>query len=91
MLIHFYATPSTGNVNARQGRRYLGSTTVNTDASGNATFTSVNLTGFTGTVAAGELITATATTPGANGNTSEFSQGSVATSTAATAHQLVRS
>ncbi|MDX1930867.1 MAG: VCBS domain-containing protein [Pirellulaceae bacterium] len=82
MLLHFYATPGTGNVNSRQGRRYLGSTTVNTDGSGNATFTNVNLTGFTGTVAAGELITATATTPGANGNTSEFSQGSVATSTA---------
>ncbi len=82
MLLHFYATPSTGNVNSRQGRRYLGSTTVNTDASGNATFTNVNLTGFSGTVAAGELITATATTPGASGNTSEFSQGSIATSTA---------
>ncbi len=79
LTLHFYATAANGNINLRQGRRYLGSTTVNTDASGNATFTGVNLTGFTGSVAAGELITATATTPGTNGNTSEFSLGVVAT------------
>ena len=82
LLLHFYATPAVGNVNAREGRRYLGSTTVNTDASGNATFSNITLTGYSGSVAAGELITATATTPGANGNTSEFSVGMVAGSTA---------
>ncbi|MGN6546252.1 MAG: DUF4347 domain-containing protein, partial [Aureliella sp.] len=76
LLIHFYATPATGNPSARNAKRYLGSATVNTDASGNATFTNVSLTA---TVAAGEVITATATSPGANGNTSELSQGFVAT------------
>ncbi len=61
VVIHFYATPSTGDVNRRDSKKYLGSTTVNTDASGNATFTSSSLTGYSGTVASGELITATAT------------------------------
>ncbi len=79
VVLHFYATPSTGNYNSRQGQRYLGSTTVNTDASGNATFTNVALTGYSGSVAAGDLITATATY--AN-STSEFSQGIVATASA---------
>jgi hypothetical protein len=78
LLIHFYATPSTGNLARREGRRYLGSTTVNTDGSGNATFTNVSLASA---VTAGETITATATSPGANGNTSEFSQAVVATLT----------
>ncbi len=50
--------------------------------SNNATFTNVALNSFTGTVATGEIITVTATTPGATGNTSEFSQGFVANSTA---------
>lgn len=76
LVLHFYATPSTGNVNRRDGRRYLGSTTVNTDASGNASFTGVT---FSSNVAVGELITATATSSGANGSTSEFSQSTVAT------------
>ncbi len=76
MIIHFYATPSTGNLNARQGKRYLGSTTVNTNASGDATFTNVALSSA---VSAGEIITATTTSAASNGNTSEFSQGIVAT------------
>ncbi|TWU08136.1 LamG-like jellyroll fold domain-containing protein [Stieleria varia] len=76
VVIHFYATPSTGDVTKREGKKYLGSTTVNTDASGNATFTNVALTGYTGTVVAGDLIMATATY---NSNTSEFSQSAVAT------------
>ncbi len=75
MIIHFYATPATGNPNVRQGRRYLGSTTVNTDASGNATFTNVTINSA---VTAGEVVTATATSSSSNGNTSEFSQGVVA-------------
>ncbi len=74
ILIHFYATPANGNVNTRQGRRYLGSTTVSTNASGNATFSSVALSSA---VAAGEVITATSTL---SSNTSEFSQGFVANS-----------
>ncbi|XZE33950.1 cadherin domain-containing protein [Pirellulaceae bacterium SH501] len=82
VIVHFYATPSSGNVNLRQGRRYLGSTTVNTDASGNATFTNISLTGYSGVVAAGEVITATATVSGSGGGTSEFSVGQIATSTA---------
>ncbi len=90
MIIHFYATPSAGNVNARQGRRYLGSTTVNTNASGNATFTNVALSSA---VTAGEVITATTTSSSTNGNTSEFSQGIVATvstgNSTPTAQQLI--
>ncbi|MEZ6095163.1 MAG: right-handed parallel beta-helix repeat-containing protein [Pirellulaceae bacterium] len=42
VVIHFYATPSTGDVTKREGKKYLGSTTVNTDASGNATFNNVS-------------------------------------------------
>ncbi len=72
ILIHFYATPSTGNLNTRQGRRYLGSTTVASNASGNATFSSVALSSA---VTAGEVITATSTL---SSSTSEFSQGLVA-------------
>ncbi len=72
IVIHFYATPAIGNVNARQGRRYLGSTTVSTNASGNATFSSVALASA---VTAGEVITATSTL---SSSTSEFSQGLVA-------------
>ncbi|MEZ6078124.1 MAG: LamG-like jellyroll fold domain-containing protein [Pirellulaceae bacterium] len=78
MVIHFYASPNAGNMNRRDAKRYLGSTTVNTDASGNATFTNLSLSSV---VAAGEVITAT-TTPGANGSTSaELSQAVVATLT----------
>ncbi len=73
ILIHFYATPANGNVNTRQGRRYLGSTTVSTNASGNATFSNIALSSA---VSAGELITATTTL---SSSTSEFSQGLVAT------------
>ncbi|MFO0923259.1 MAG: LamG-like jellyroll fold domain-containing protein, partial [Pirellulales bacterium] len=74
ILIHFYATPSGGSTTTRQAKRYLGSTTVNTDASGNATFTNVALSSA---VSAGELVTATATV---GTNTSELSQSFVATS-----------
>ncbi len=73
VLIHFYATPSTGSITTRQGRRYLGSTTVGTNASGDATFTNVALSAA---VTTGELITATTTR---SSNTSEFSQAVVAT------------
>ena len=58
-----------------QGRTYLGSDTVTTDASGNATIDTV----LPVTLAAGEKVTATATDP--DGNTSEFSQRFVLSST----------
>ena len=80
VVLHFYATPVNGNLNRREGRRYLGSSTsLTTDASGNVSFTGLALTGYSGTVAAGEVITATATV---SNNTSEFGQGLVATSSA---------
>ncbi|MEZ6118086.1 MAG: DUF4347 domain-containing protein, partial [Pirellulaceae bacterium] len=75
VMLHFYATPSNGDVTKRDGRKYIGNTIVNTDASGNAVI-NIGLTGYSGTVAAGDLITATATY---SNNTSEFSQGAVAT------------
>ncbi len=80
IVLHFYATPANGNVNRREGRRYLGSSgSLTTDASGNVSFTNLSLTGYSGSVGAGEVITATATV---SNNTSEFSQGMVATSSA---------
>jgi hypothetical protein len=57
-----------------QGRTYLGSDTVTTDGSGNVSFASV----LPVAIAAGEKVTATATDP--DGNTSEFSQRFVLTS-----------
>jgi hypothetical protein len=58
-----------------QGRTYLGSDTVTTNASGSATIDTV----LPVTLAAGEKVTATATDP--DGNTSEFSQRFVLSST----------
>ena len=58
-----------------QGRTYLGSAQATTNASGNATFHVV----LPVAIAAGEKVTATATDP--DGNTSEFSQRFVLTST----------
>ncbi len=63
-------------MSSRQARRFLGSTTVTTNASGNATFSNVAISAA---VTAGEVITATATSSTTNGNTSEISQGVVAT------------
>jgi hypothetical protein len=65
--LDFYANPGHDISYYGPGTTYLGSTTVTTDASGNATF-SVTLSAMT---PAGQWITATATDP--NGNTSEFS------------------
>lgn len=62
--LEFFANPSgTG-----QGKTFIGSATVATDASGNANF----FVTLSATVPASETITATATDPG--NNTSEFSQ-----------------
>jgi VCBS repeat-containing protein len=66
--IDFYASPSADPSGYGEGKRYLGSASVTTNASGNAT---INAT-IAGTLSAGEVITATATSS-AN-NTSEFSK-----------------
>lgn len=65
--LEFYANPQCDALGQGQGRTYLGSATVNTDASGNA---AINVTLPT-VVTANQFLTATATD--AAGNTSEFS------------------
>jgi hypothetical protein len=65
--IDFYANPTVDPSGHGQGQRYLGSTTVTTDSSGNASFSVTNLAASS----PGEQISATATDP--TGNTSEFS------------------
>jgi hypothetical protein len=65
--LDFYASAQPNMTLYGDGQRYLGSTTVTTDASGNATF-SFSLSAATST---GDWLTATATDP--NGDTSEFS------------------
>ncbi len=66
--LEFFANAAADPTGFGEGQTFLGFTTVNTDAAGNATF-SVTLPV---TVANGQFITATATDP--NGNTSEFSR-----------------
>ena len=68
--LDFYSNPAcVGRPQALlEGKKYLGSTTVTTDGSGNAVINAV----VPGSIAAGEKVTATATDP--SGNTSEFSQ-----------------
>jgi hypothetical protein len=66
-IVDFYASAAADPSGSGEGQRYLGSTTVATDGSGNVSF-SLFLAAATAT---GEVITATATDP--NGNTSEFS------------------
>jgi uncharacterized repeat protein (TIGR01451 family)/CSLREA domain-containing protein len=64
--IEFFANAVADPSGFGEGQTYIGSTTVTTDATCNASFT------FTGSVPSGQqVITATATDPG--GNTSEFS------------------
>jgi hypothetical protein len=65
--LDFYASPSAEPSGYGEGERYLGSTSVTTNASGNASFDVTR----SAASAAGEVVTATATDPG--GNTSEFS------------------
>ncbi|MDQ4121935.1 MAG: dockerin type I domain-containing protein [Acidobacteriota bacterium] len=78
--IDFYRNTAADGANS-EGRTYIGSTNTATDGSGNATF------GFTSTptLAAGQYITATATTTGgaaqAVGDTSEFSGQALVTET----------
>lgn len=65
--LDFYASAEADLTGYGQGQRYLGTATVTTDGSGNASF-DVTLSAST---AVGELISATATDP--SGDTSEFS------------------
>jgi hypothetical protein len=74
--IEFFATPAEGTLKAGEGQTYLGSTTVQTDATGNAP---INTT-FDVPVASGRAITATATNY--LNSTSEFSLPVLVTTTA---------
>ncbi len=90
--IEFYGNPSgTADITNGEGRVYLGSTTVTTNASGDATFSGVTLTGVS--LAVGDSVTATATrieSPAqvgvsdllAYGSTSEFAANLTLTSVA---------
>ena len=66
--IHFYASTAIDASSHGEGQRYLGSTTVLTNASGTVLFNSVPISAV---VAPGEWVSMTATDP--SGNTSEFS------------------
>ena len=66
--IHFYASTAIDPSSHGEGQRYLGSTTVVTNASGTVLFNSVPISAA---VAPGEWVSMTATDP--SGNTSEFS------------------
>ena len=75
--IEFFASPSPGDPSGYgEGERYLGSATIATNGSGNATFSTT--LGPTVVVALGERITATATNT-TSGDTSEFSASIAAT------------
>ncbi|HTD21246.1 MAG TPA: plastocyanin/azurin family copper-binding protein [Terriglobales bacterium] len=67
--VEFFSSPACGPSGHGQGQILLGSQTVSTDGSGNASFSAILLQ--TPNVG-GQSVTATATDPG--GNTSEFSQ-----------------
>ena len=67
--LEFFATPNWDNTNVPEGRTFLGTASVNTDANGIANFSAALATA----PATNLLITATATD--ASGNTSEFSSG----------------
>ena len=56
-MIDFYASPLPDPTGFGQGRTYIGSTPLTTDANGNARFGST----FAATVPAGQVIAATAT------------------------------
>ncbi len=71
--LDFYANPALDLSGQAEGQQYLGSITVSTDASGNASFH----TTLAAATTAGEWITATATDPA--GNTSQFSGSATAT------------
>jgi hypothetical protein len=66
--VELFASPMASGTGFGEGQTFLGFTSVTTDASGNASFTTTVMT----SVPVGQVITATATDPG--NNTSEFSQ-----------------
>ncbi len=66
--LQFFSDPTADLSGHGQGRTLLGTITVTIDGSGNASFTAT----FSTSVAAGQVVSATATDP--DGNTSEFSQ-----------------
>ena len=65
--LQFFASPAADSSQYGEGSRYLGETTVNTDARGDSSF----IAAFPISVPSGYALTATATAP--DGNTSEFS------------------
>ncbi|MBW3539574.1 MAG: right-handed parallel beta-helix repeat-containing protein, partial [Planctomycetes bacterium] len=70
--LEFFGDSAADPTGFGEGRRYLGSTTVATNAAGVAAFDNISGTAFTlGATFHGEVVTATATD--ASGNTSEFS------------------
>jgi hypothetical protein len=83
--IQFYVNTTADPSGFGQGQILVGSTSVNTDASGNATFSAV----FDVAFAAGLAVSATATDP--NGNTSEFAKDIAITASAALPRALLTS
>jgi CSLREA domain-containing protein len=75
--LEFFANTACDGSGNGEGQRFLGTTSVTTDGSGNVAFTAL----FTGSLFSGQTVTATAT--GASG-TSEFSACRAATTTCAT-------
>lgn len=67
LVVEFFVSAAADDTGYGEGERVLGSTIATTNNSGNASFTA----GFTGALAVGAVVSATATDP--NGNTSEFS------------------
>jgi uncharacterized repeat protein (TIGR01451 family) len=65
--LDFFVSATCDGSGFGEGATFIGSTTVTTDAAGNATFTAT----FAGAIPLGQPVTATATNPA--GNTSEFS------------------
>src|SRR5205807_203595 len=72
-VIEFFSVAAADSSGHGEGRTYLGSTSVTTDAAGNAAFTAALTTG----VAPGQFVSATAT--GIDSSTSEFSVAFLAT------------
>ncbi len=73
--LQFFASATPDPSGYGQGQTLIGTTTVTTDANGNASF----IASFPGAIPAGQAVSATATDP--NGNTSEFAQDVTASAT----------
>jgi hypothetical protein len=83
-IIQFFANPAVDPSGFGQGQILIGSITVNTDASGNVSFTAVLST----VVSPGQVVSATATDPSTN--TSEFAQDVTATLAPSLAKTFIR-